>query len=164
MEKKAQIGIGVIITIAIAIIVGLILFQPIASNVEIGTRANSGVVSANTSITATQNVNYELTGQELVSVIAVINATGDIVVPASNYTVTECVRTSDNLKGICYKGLGVYNTLGTGGSGAVKVAYTYYPAGYIDDAGGRAISGIIILLTAIGIAIVVLAGSKFDFY
>jgi hypothetical protein len=40
----------------------------------------------------------------------------------------------------------------------------YYPNGYIDDAGARSLTGIIVLLTAIGIALVAYLGvrTKFD--
>lgn len=158
-NKKGQVGM--IVGVAIAIIVGLILFQAIAANVDQGTRANSGAITKlNQTFTAPAlNGIQELTGQELVSVIGVINATdGEQAVPSANYSIYECVKTSDNLKGICYK-----TTSAQFASKAVNVSYSYYPSGYIDDAGARSITGIIVLLTAIGIALVVLAGSKFDF-
>lgn len=158
MENK---GLGVLITVAIAVIIGLILFQSIAANVEQGTRSVNGAITVvNGTYTGVLNTPVELVGQELVSVTAVGNATTGADIAAVNYTVAECVRRSDNLKGICYTALGTGVPSATG---PVKISYVYYPAGYIDDAGGRAIAGIIVLLTAIAVFVVVLAGSKFDF-
>ena len=154
MNKKAQ-SVGLFIGVAIAIIVGLILFQAVASNVEQGTQTNTGVTTATNALyTGVYNTPVELEGQELVSVTAVTNRTGGTAVPSANYTIAECVRASDNLKGICYTALDDTDTGNPSASGGVNISYTYYPNGYIDNAGSRAIAGIIILLTAIGIALV----------
>ena len=148
MNKKRQ-SVGLFIGVAMAIIVGLILFQAVASNVEKGTQAVTGVSTAtNVSYTGIAGTPVELVGQELVSTGLVVNSTGGEVIPASNYTIAECVRDSDNLKGICYTA--VADTV----SDDVNISYTYYPNGYIDNAGSRSIAGIIILLTAVGIAFV----------
>jgi predicted Kef-type K+ transport protein len=158
MNKKGQLGVGLIVVVAIAIIVGIILFQAVASNVDQGTRANSGVVTVvNGTYTGVLNTPVELAGQELVSLTSVGNATTGANVAAANYTVAECVRTSDNLKGICYTAVGVGSPAATG---PVKISYTYYPNGYIDDAGARSIAGIIVLLTALGIALIAYLGVK----
>ena len=159
MNNKAQLGIGAIVLIAIAAIVGLILFQPIADNVEQGTRAATGVIAsgANYQITATSGTAVELVGQELVTITSVKNGTSGEAVPTSNYTLAECVKTSNNLKGICYTGV-------QNGTSKINISYSYYPDGYIDDAGARSVSGIIILLTAMGVAMIVLAGNKFDWW
>jgi hypothetical protein len=162
MNKQAQLGVGTIIVVAIAIMVGLVFFASIADNVDQATRTNSGVVTAsNTLIVGVLNTNVELTGQELVSVTGVTNRTGGETVSATNYTISECVRASDNLKGICYKATGVGIPPATG---PINVSYTYYPNGYIDDAGARSVTDIIILLTALGIAFVAYLGvrTKFD--
>lgn len=158
MNNKAQIGIGVLIIAAVAVIMGLVLFQATADNIEAGTQSN-GVTSA-------VNVTYplgatgvitELTGQELVGTPAVWNATSVTVVPTTNYTIYECVRTSNNLKGICMKSLG-----GLSAGYNVNVTYDYYYSGYIDDSGSRAIAGIILLLTAIGIAFILVPYLKVE--
>ena len=149
MNKKGQ-SVGLFIGIAIAIIVGLILFQAVASNVKQGTQTVTGVSTANiTTDGAVLATPYPLTGQELVTLNSVTNSTNGVAIGAVNYTVAECVRSTDNLKGICY-------TADVAGEavGEVTVNYDYYPEGYIDNAGSRAIAGIIILLTAIGIALV----------
>ena len=154
MNKKAQ-SVGLFIVVAIAILVGLILFQAIAFNVEKGTQANTGTTTATNALyTGVYNTPVELVGQELVSVTSVTNRTEGLTVPSANYTISECVRSSDNLKGICYTALDDTDTGEPSASGDVNITYVYYPNGYIDNAGSRAIAGIIILLTAIGIALV----------
>lgn len=154
MNNKAEVnGVGLLLIVAVGIIVGLVLFQAVASYVEQGTRTNTGTVAAvNTTVTggAIGKIT-ELTGQELVGTPFVINGTEgtESIVPAANYSVYECVKTSNNLKGICYKSL----SAGTiPANGTVRVSYTYYPDGYIDDSGGRSIAAIIILLAAVSIA------------
>jgi hypothetical protein len=158
MNKKGQ-GVGMFIGLAIGVIVCLILFQAVAGNVEQGTQQVTGAsVARNTTIAAGPlNAITEVTGQELVGALTITRVDGTVI-PAANYTLAECVRTSDNLKGICYK-----NVLAASNNTAVNVSYSYYPSGYIDDAGGRSIAGIIILLAAIGIAVVVISGSRFDY-
>lgn len=160
MNKKGEIGgVGWVLVVAIAMIMGLVLFQQIATQVEAGTQTNTGAsVTKNYSATAGPvGTITELPGQELVGTPVVYNGSGKVNI-AANWTAYECVRTSDNLKGICYKATGNGNLDdGHGASnGSVKITYSYYPAGYIDDAGARAITGIIIILAAIGIALVAL--------
>jgi hypothetical protein len=156
MENK---GLGMLVMIAVALIVGLILFQAVAANVSQSTGSNGATSVVNASYTAILNTNVEITGQELVSVGGVVNITTGVAIPAANYTVSECVRTSDNLKGICLKTTG---TAFNAPIGQVAVSYTYYPVGYIDDAGGRAIAGIIVLLLAVALAVIVLGAVKYE--
>ena len=159
-NKRGEMGIGVIIVLAIAIIIGLILLQPIATNVEQGTRAATGaVVTVNYSVGAgAVGTTSELVGQELVTLTGVVNATSGVAIPAVNYSVAECIRTSDNLKGICYKRLGTTDANAIQAQ-PVKISYSYYPNGYIDDGGARSIAGLIVLLVAIAILVIVLQPS-----
>lgn len=151
MNKKGQINIGVLILGAIAVIVCLIILQQVASNVAQTTGSNGVSTVSQGQYTGVLNTNVELVGQELVTLTSVTNRTGGNAIPALNYTVSECVRASNSLKGICYKSLAAGES-----SGPVNITYTYYPAGYADDAGSRAIAAIIILLAAIGIAVILL--------
>lgn len=166
MNSKGQIGIGVLVTMAMAIIIGLVLFQPVASNVETATRSVNGAVFINYtdgSYTAPANgACIDLKGQELVGTGAAINRTGSVSL-ASNVTISERVSSVDGLKriGLCSTGVS-FN--GNALSGLpINVSYTYYPEGYADDAGTRSITGIIVLLAAIAIALVVLPGIKENF-
>ena len=156
MNKQGQIGIGSLVVVAVAIILGLVLLQSSAQNI-------GGVIPSST--TAANNVTYttgangaiiELVGQELVGTPIVTNSTNSSkIVEAANYTIAECVRASDSLKGICY----TTNTVSYQ-STPVNISYNYYPAGYADDAGSRSIIGIIILLAAVAIALIALPNFK----
>lgn len=163
MNRKGQFGVGVLIICAIAVIIGLVLLPQIATNVEQGTRTVTSTIATGNSyqITGVLNTPVDVIGQELVTTTKVQNGTGDIDIPAANYTLTECIRSGDSLKGICYTALGVgANTDGKSGVGLTNLSYSYYPDGYIDDAGSRSIAGIIILLAAIGIAVVCIPRAK----
>ena len=152
MNKKGQVTMGVLIVLAVAAIVGLVLFQESANQVA---KANPSAVTTVTNQTITfpaVGSKLILTGQELVGTPVLTNATTGTLVPATNYTIQEEVRTSDGLKGIVLTAKAGYQN-----SVSTNISYTYYPDGYIDDAGGRSIAGIIVLLAAIAIAIFVLA-------
>ena len=161
MNKQAQIGTGGIILGAIAIIVCLILFQASATNVEQGTQTVTGATTKVNATTAAGPIGTitELPGQELVSIVSVKNISNDVAT-ATNYTIAECIRKSDNLKGICYTSKAASIGDYPNASGVLYITYTYYPSGYIDDAGARSVAGIILVLTAIGIAMVMLPKIK----
>ena len=154
MDRKGQVSVGMVVILGIAAIVGLILFQAAAQ--ETG-KSLPGLVTAN-------NVTYTfpaagskliITGQELVGTILVMNSTDGSVVPATNYTVAEEVRTTDGYKGIVVTAkAGYYN------SKSVNISYQYYPDGYIDDSGGRGVMGIVVVLAAIAVALIILGGIK----
>ena len=163
-QKQGEVGLGVILVVAVGLILALVMFQQVASNVEQGTQAVTGLTTAtNYSVTGEKDVKVALAGQELGTVTAVVNATTGATIAAANYTVAECVRPTDGLKGICYTALTDVES-GTGtGEGGVKVTYTYYPDGYIDDSGARSVTGLIVLLTAIGIVMIAYLGiRRFD--
>ena len=157
MDKKGQMSFGIFISIFIGVIIGLLLLQASAVYVEQGTRSSTGVAT----ITAKQyaapgsGTVRVLDGQELVELTSVTNATGDDIA-AANYTVAECVRPTDGLKGICYTSTGVGEPPA---NGAVNITYTYYPEGYIDSSGGRSIASLIIIFFALAIAAIALVPS-----
>ena len=152
-NKKGQISTGVLLVIFVGVIVALALIPAIATQVESTTRANSGVATlTNSTFTTPANgATTALTGQELVSTPIVTNASTATVITAGNYTIAECVRPTDGLKGICY-------TTKTAWAAAqsFNVSYTYYPDGYADDGASRSIMGLILIFAMIGIALFVL--------
>ena len=155
-SKKAEINmVGIILIAFVGLVVGLALFQAIIKDVGTAQGANP-VTAANVQVTGILNTAVELTGQELISVEAVTNRTTGADVPAVNYTVYECVKSSSGYKGICYKAL---STCGQGGTGCgpVNVSYTYYPDGYVDNAGGRSMAGLIAIFAALAIAVIALS-------
>lgn len=154
MEKKAQVSVGLLLIMAIAVIVGLVLFQAVAGNVG-GSTTSASISNALYTGPAAGSC-IDLVGQELLSAATVTNRTDGATIPATNYTITERVSASDGLKRIGYCTVGAY------GVGAVNISYDYGPEGYIADGGARSITGLIVLFGAIAIALVVLAGIKFD--
>ena len=156
MNNKGQ-GIGVLMLIFVAAIVGLTLIVPIANNVEQGTQAVKGLTtSTNYSITGIKDTKVALQGQELGAVTGVVNATSGATIPAANYTIAECIRPTDSMKGICYTALDDYTTGAIAASGPVKVTYTYYPDGYMDDSASRSMIGLVVLLSALALVVFVL--------
>jgi len=153
MNKNGEINvIGVILIAFIGLIVGIILFQATADGVEQATRSNTGTIAArNVTIPAgVIGTVTEVTGQELVDTLTAIQQGTAIVVPEANYTLYECKKTSDGNKGICYANVLTSNNTG------VNVSYTYYPTGYIDNAGGRGMASLIPIFAALAIAIIAL--------
>jgi len=157
-NKRGQTGIGLLVIGAVAIIVALILFQSVAANVNATTRTatlSNGLYTAPAAGSC-----IDLVGQELLSTPTVTNRSDGATIPAANYTIAEGVSSVDNLKRIRFCTVGAlvapYST-------SINVSYSYGPEGYTDDAGARAIIGIIVLLAAIGIAVALLPVIKTDF-
>lgn len=140
------------VMVAIAIIVGLVLLQPSASNVAKATQT----YFRNSTFTAPAvNGTIDLVGQELISTPLVINATSNTVISSGNYTIGERVSPTDGLKRIYFKTLDGATVTGFNGKG-VNISYTYGDEGYIDDGAGRSIAGLIIILASLALAVVVM--------
>ena len=153
MNKKAQITVGAILIGFIGILVALILLQ--GTFPFIGASTNTYTLTNSTFTAPAAGSTIDLVGQELLGTAIVINQTSGSVVPASNYTIAERVSPIDGLKRISYRSNGgVFNSVG------VNISYSYGQEGYIDDAGGRGVAGLIpimavlaIIAVAIGLAI-----------
>lgn len=156
MNSKAQLGVGLLIVMAVAAIVGLVLFQASAGKVGDALPALVTVTNSTQTMPATGS-KLILTGQEYATTAIITNATSGTTVPTTNYTIAEEVRTTDGYKGIVVTSLGNDYS-----SRSVNVSYGYYPDGYVDNSAGRSITGLIVLLGAIAIALVILSGVKFD--
>lgn len=149
MDNKGQAGMGIFLIAFVAVIVGLVLFQAIAG--QVGTATTSATLVAGQYTIPAAGVTIDLIGQDLLSTPAVINRSGGEAVTATNYTIQEGVSATRGVKTIQMTGKGGYYA-----SKAANVSYTYGPDGYINDSGGRAIAGIIIIFVALGIAVVAL--------
>ena len=151
MDKKAQITIGSILVVFVAVLIGIALYigtqqllAPSISTIVYNTSAGSD------SITCPANgVTIDLTGQELIGTPVVNNETG--VVVAANYTIDEGVSTITGVKTIRYKA----NTAEFAGA-TLNLTYTYGPDGYIESSGGRALASLIAVFAALAIAMVAL--------
>lgn len=155
MDRKGQIAIGGLILLAITVIVGAVMLQGSAQNV--GNVVNT-YTSANVSFTLGANASTsDLTvcGQKNTSAVVIYVPTGDIVFThgvgtAGNYTVVQGTH-SDGYPGprIYISGLNA-----TWAGAAVNVSCTYQPDGYTEDAGARGMTNLIIIMTALAIAVV----------
>lgn len=142
-NKKGEANIGVLLTVAIAVIVGLVLLQASAPNVTTLTTTSS---NTNKSYTLPANgASIALDGQA-VSNVVVLNRTGATyqVVPSNNYTISNYGATGASL---------TINDA-TFASKTANITYTYEPIGYSTDAGGRTVSGLILLFGALAIAFI----------
>lgn len=147
-NNKGQVGIGGLILAAITIIVGVILLVASAQNV--GDATNTISVANDSLGTASNDTTVYLTSYRAISSVVIYNGS-DAVVPSTNYTVTN---------NVVYEGALAVSVLPT--SGAVynytgyewNISGTAQPTGYIDDAGGRAVAGLIIIFFALAIAVV----------
>jgi hypothetical protein len=157
MSNKGQIaGLGVILSIAIAVIVGTVLLS--------GSGGISGQAAALTTTRTVTNqtvtlaavggftdidgcVNFQ--GTPLVS-----NATTQAIVPATNYTFTTRVSPTDGLKTLTVRSDGGYWV-----SSAVNASYVCQIDGYAEDASTRAVVPLITLFAALGLAAIVLGAA-----
>jgi len=155
MNKKGQVsqGLGMIIVVAVAIIVGVVLFQVIAQ--EVGSSTNT-VAVVNASLgDASNSTTVYLTDYRAISDVVIYNESGDAIVPASNYTVTNNVI--DPTTG----GLAV-SVLPTSAAAAGFTGFTWtisgtaQPVTYIAESGGRAMAALIVIFFALAVAVIAL--------
>ena len=157
ISKKAQLGVGMFIMLAIGAIVALVLLQGSLGSIGTATTAQSITNKSGYTLPASGSCK-DLVGQELLSTAYVINRSSATTI-TSNITISEGVSSIDGLKRIrvCSTGATFGDDPLSGLN--VNITYTFGPEGYADDAGARAIISIIILLAAIAIAIWVVVPS-----
>jgi len=154
MNKKGELGFGLILVVFIGILVGVILLQTIAQNV--GDATNTFDV-ANVSVSSTNGTTLanivQFTNARTVTDVVVYNGSDDLIIGSGNYTIyNEQVINGELVSGINVSA----DAAGGIQNQAWNVSYTAQPKGYINDGGGRAIAAIIVLLTALGVAVVAL--------
>jgi hypothetical protein len=152
VERKGQVAVGALITLAIALIVGLVLITDgISEPVGLMTTTKNIVNVTYTAPTAGNSI--ALTGQAYSNVV-VTNATSGTLIPASNYTITNYVVQNGGLVTTLTAITG--NSLGWQGKG-INVSATVEPFGYDTNGGGRAITNLIIIFAAIALAVSAIA-------
>lgn len=157
MNKKGQMsnGLGIILIVAITLIVGVVLFQVIAQ--EVGKSTNT-VAVVNVSLGDASNATtVYLTDYRSISDVVIYNESGDAIVPAGNYTVTNNDLNTD--QELCISVLpttGVYEAFD---GWEWTISGTAQPVTYIADSGGRAIASLIVIFFALAIAVVALVPS-----
>ena len=135
MDRKGQLTLGVILTVFISILVGLVLLQ--GSYQYIGETTLTNTYTNNTITLASVNSTVNLNGQAASSVI-LINATSGAVVPTNSYTVNNYVLSNGvlttnikTLDGAAYA------------SRSVNASYVSEPYGYATNGGTRSIINLI---------------------
>jgi len=132
--------------LAIGIIVSLVLFQASAPNVALITTTYQ---HNNETITLPANGgSLTLVGQAVSNVI-VTNRTSGAVVPSTNYTILNDYLNN----GVLEARINTTNSLYA--SNSVNISYLSEPFGYATDGGTRAITNLILILSAIAVFVFV---------
>ncbi len=170
MNKKGEMGggeVGLLILVAVAIILGASFLTPIAQYV--GTATNTGQAT-NVSFTMPANGSTtDLTpcGQKNTSAVVIYNYTNDsdATLPANpavrltgnNATISQA---QSSTTGYLHSQVTTFgNAVNYFGNAKVNVTCTFEPEGYITDSGGRAIASLVIVLFALGIAVIAIVPS-----
>ena len=156
MNNKGQSQIGVLLTLAIVLIVGVVLFQ--ASAQEIGNAVNTVELVNSTLATTVNGTSQFIVNFRALSSVVIINETNGTagftdeagVIGSGNFTVTN--NAIDPTTG----GLAINITpdATAGFEGAWRVSGTAQPSTFIADSGGRALANIILLLFAVALAVI----------
>lgn len=152
MNKQGQMGVGMIVMIAITIIIGAIFLQVIAQSV--GESVNTVTLVNQTETLAANGASIYITEWRAIDSIVIINATNATIL-AGNYTVTNDVL--DPTTG----GLSIQITTDDAeyASSVVRISGTVQPTTYIADSGARAMANLIIIMFALAVLVVIIGPS-----
>lgn len=159
MNRKGQEGaggVGILIGIAITLIIGAVLLVPTAQYV--GTATTTGT-STNKSFTMPANGSTsDLTpcGQLNTSAVVIYNYTMSAASndTTGNYSITQATSPTTGYLATRITCNGVTANYFCGYM--ANVTCTFQPEGYITDAGGRTIAGLIVIFFALGIGVIAL--------
>ena len=143
MKKKAQMNLGWFLVIAISIIVGLVLLNPIANQVTGSTSTENLInVSKTASTTDVELVGY----QDVVGTYILTNATSGATIPTSNATLVTSTSNGD---------LRLYLHLSDSrwNSKVINISGTLEQTGYIKEGAGRQVTLLITIMTVLAIAV-----------
>jgi hypothetical protein len=145
MESRGQMAIGGLVLLAVTLIVGVVLLQGSAQN--LGPVTNT-VSVANTSLATVVNGTAQyLTAYKSLTNVVVYNETGDVLITAGNYTVTNNVVYNGQLA------VKIVPETSADLKSAWLVSGTAQLPGYASDSGSRSMAGIIIILMAVALAV-----------
>ena len=143
---------GTILVVAIAIIVGLILFTATAQ--QIGESVNTVTVNNRTITAPAVGGVYNITDFRSISSFSMVNTTGGQIAGSTNYTIAN--NQISPTTGALQSTITMNSTASTFAGIAVNISFVGQPLTYIDDSGGRAVTNIILIFLAIAIALVAL--------
>ena len=151
-NKKGEIGVGIVIVIAIIAIVGMVIFQTIAQYSGESTSTDSWV-NYTVSLGATTYTDIQ-GAQNIVGSYTIYNASNSTQqLGTNNVTVVERVGNDGQLT------LAVQVIDGKWNSRSINITGTYGPDGYVSDSGARSITTLIILMTALALAVTIMVPS-----
>jgi len=145
MNNKGEVEIGSFILLFVGIIVAIVLF--IAASQQLTTVVDLSVVTNSTITFPTNTTALALNGQAVSNFVA-LNATSAVLVPTTNYTITNYVISNTGTLQATIIGLGA----NPHGGKSVNVSYTYEPLGYAKESASRTIAELIVILSALAIA------------
>jgi hypothetical protein len=149
MDKKGEVSLALMFTVFIGVLVGLLLFLPVAQNIGTTTQTVNAVNS--TVAAPAAGVTIAITGQELIDTPEVYNASGGELINSANYTIDEGVIAG--IKTVRYTTAASSEYA----SQNVNVTYEYGPDGYAEDAGTRSIINLIAVFMALMILAVAMS-------
>jgi hypothetical protein len=148
-NNKAQaMGIGVIMIVFIAVLVGVILFQSAAQ--AVGTVTNTEALVNYTATAAANEESFYLTNYRAIDVSSITNGTTGAVIGAGNYTVTNNVVYNGALSTQITVNAATYAEETWAINGVAQ------PLTYVDNAGGRSMVSLITIFFALGVALIAL--------
>jgi len=149
MNKKAQMNIGTFVLVLIGVVVAIALFSGTFESV--GNMRNIRTITNETVTTAAINASTTLTGRENTTAITVVNATNGTQDWSENFTVT-----TTNAAGALAILLTTTQDAGNAGQNLtnVNVSYSYKPDGYNNDSGSRGVIALILIFSALAIALI----------
>ena len=139
----------VLVIVFIALIVGVILLQASAQN--IGSAVNTGVLVNSTQTLGAVNSSIYLTDYRAISDVIVTNNSNGAVISDGNYTTTNNVIYNGDLAVQI-----TTDTLSEYASKPVNISGTVQPLTYIDDAGSRSMTSLVIIFFALTIGLIAL--------
>jgi len=154
MDKKAQIGVGVLMTTFIMVIVGVVLFLAIAQ--QAGEVTNTVAVDNETISTAITNVSTFYIDYRSITDVVIVNGTvaGEGTIVAANYTVTN--NAIDPTDGTLSVGITPATDVDWDLDGTTwRISGTAQPQTYVGGA-ANSIAALIAIFFALAIAIVTL--------
>lgn len=150
MNKKGQIGVGIIMVSFVVILLGVIFTQSIAQ--EVGSSVNTITVANQSETLAANGEDIYIEEYRALSDVVILLAANDSVIAAGNYTVTNNVinPTTGDLS------VKITTDDAEFASAAVKISGTAQPLTYIADGGARAMASLIIIMFALAVAVIAL--------
>lgn len=148
-RKGFEWGVGTLIIIAVAIIVVMTLIPTISSNISSVTNKVTYSQALFTFPNSSAATTYITLKGQAASSVTVINRSGAVTIPSTNYSIQNYVINNGALE------TRLVAVDPTYAGYLVNVSYTTEPYGYDTNSGGRAVTSLILILSAIAVVVVV---------